>query len=224
MIGFNPLRPRAAIFGAVRPWLGKGGLTPARIREMNRVLDLAGVPDDRDDRPAPAPQAGPFPAAVSPGLRPSLRCVEIVQKFEGCARERRDGRFEAYPDPASGGDPWTIGWGSTGPDVRPGTIWDQKQCDDRFVAHLGEFAGKVAKLLGDAPTTQSQFDALVSFAYNLGPGNLASSTLLRRHKAGDFAAAAAEFAKWNKANKKVMAGLTRRRSAEAALYLEAGGP
>jgi lysozyme len=59
---------------------------------------------------------------------------------------------------------------------------------------------------------------MVSFAYNVGPANLASSTLLKKHKAGDYAGAAAEFAKWNKANRKVMAGLTRRRAAEAALY------
>ena len=74
------------------------------------------------------------------------------------------------------------------------------------------------ELLGGAPTTQHQFDAMVSFAYNVGPGNLSTSTLLKKHKAKDFAGAAAEFAKWNKADRKVMAGLTRRRAAEAALY------
>lgn len=151
-------------------------------------------------------------------MTPSPDCIKIVQEFEGCAKKRADGSIEAYPDPATGGDPWTIGWGSTGPDIKKGVVWTQKQCDDRFVAHLGEFAEKVNKLLGGARTTQRQFDALVSFAYNVGPANLASSTLLRKHKAGDFIGAAAEFAKWNKANKKVMAGLTRRRAAEAALY------
>jgi GH24 family phage-related lysozyme (muramidase) len=151
-------------------------------------------------------------------MTPSPDCIKIVQEFEGCAKKRADGSIEAYPDPATGGDPWTIGWGSTGPDIKKGVVWTQKQCDDRFIAHLGEFAEKVNKLLGGARTTQRQFDALVSFAYNVGPANLASSTLLRKHKAGDFLGAAAEFAKWNKANKKVMAGLTRRRAAEAALY------
>ena len=151
-------------------------------------------------------------------MTPSPECIKLVQEFEGCAKKRPDGRIEAYPDPATGGDPWTIGWGSTGPDIKKGVVWTQEQCDDRFVAHLQEFADKVNKLLGGAPTTQHQFDALVSFAYNLGPGNLASSTLLKKHKARDYAGAAAEFAKWNKANKKVMAGLTRRRAAEAQLY------
>ena len=59
---------------------------------------------------------------------------------------------------------------------------------------------------------------MVSLAYNIGMGNFSASTLLRKHKAGDHAGAAAQFAVWNKANKKVMAGLTRRRAAEAALY------
>lgn len=151
-------------------------------------------------------------------MTPGPDCIKLVQEFEGCAKKRADGSVEAYPDPATGGDPWTIGWGSTGPDIKKGVVWTQKQCDDRFVAHLGEFADKVNKLLGGAPTTQHQFDAMVSFAYNVGPANLSTSTLLKKHKAKDYAGAAAEFAKWNKANKKVMAGLTRRRAAEAALY------
>jgi GH24 family phage-related lysozyme (muramidase) len=151
-------------------------------------------------------------------MKPGPECIKMVQQFEGCAKKRPDGSMEAYPDPATGGDPWTIGWGTTGPDVKKGVVWTQKQCDDRFVAHLNEFGEKVAKLLGGTPTTQNQFDAMVSFAYNVGPANLSTSTLLKKHKAGDHKGAAAEFAKWNKANKKVMAGLTRRRAAEAALY------
>ena len=79
-------------------------------------------------------------------------------------------------------------------------------------------ARPAAALIGDAKTTQHQFDALVSFAYNLGADNLKTSTLLRKHNAGDHAGAAAEFGKWNKAKGQVMKGLTRRRAAEAALY------
>ncbi|HYG49012.1 MAG TPA: lysozyme [Allosphingosinicella sp.] len=151
-------------------------------------------------------------------MQPSQACIKLIQEFEGCAKKQPDGSFIAYPDPGTGGDPWTIGWGTTGPDVRKGVVWTQQQCDDRFAAHVAEFAEKVAKLLGNAPTTQHQFDAMVSFAYNVGVGNLSSSTLLRKHKAGDFAGAAAEFAKWNKAAGKVLPGLTRRRTAEAGLY------
>ena len=151
-------------------------------------------------------------------MDPSSACIKLVQQFEGCAKKRADGRFDAYPDPGSGGDPWTIGWGTTGPDVRRGVTWTQQQCDDRFIEHLNEFAENVAKALSGAATSQPQFDALVSFSYNVGLGNLQKSTLLKKHKAGDFAGAANEFAKWNKAAGKVMNGLTRRRAAEAALY------
>jgi lysozyme len=151
-------------------------------------------------------------------MQPSQACINLIQEFEGCAKRQPDGSFVAYPDPGTGGDPWTIGWGSTGPDIRKGVVWTQKQCDDRFIEHLGQFAQKVNNLLGNSATTQHQFDAMVSFAYNVGPANLSSSTLLRKHKAGDFAGAAAEFARWNKAAGKVLPGLTRRRTAEAALY------
>jgi GH24 family phage-related lysozyme (muramidase) len=151
-------------------------------------------------------------------MTPSQSCTKLIQQFEGCAKKRADGSFEAYPDPGTGGDPWTIGWGSTGADIKKGVVWTQAQCDERFAEHVGQFGAKVASAIGGAPTTQHQFDAMVSFAYNVGVGNLQSSTLLKKHKAGDYAGAAAEFAKWNKAAGKVLAGLTRRRAAEAALY------
>jgi lysozyme len=151
-------------------------------------------------------------------MTPGPDCAKLVQEFEGCARKQPDGTFMAYPDPGSGGDSWTIGWGSTGDDIKKGVIWTQKQCDDRFTEHLADFAEKVGNLLDGVPTSQNQLDAMVSFAYNVGVGNLAASTLLKKHKAGDYKGAALEFARWNKASGKVLPGLTRRRAAESALY------
>lgn len=142
----------------------------------------------------------------------------LIQQFEGCAKRRPDGRLDAYPDPGTGGDPWTIGWGSTGPDIKRGTVWTQAQADERFEADVQRFAAKVDALLGDDPTNAGQFSAMVSLAYNIGLGNFASSTLLRLHRAGDFAGAAEQFARWNKAAGRVLPGLTKRRAAEAALY------
>jgi len=133
---------------------------------------------------------------------------DLIKQFEGCV-------LKAYLCPAKVP---TIGWGSTGPDIKLGMVWTQAQADARFDAHVAEFAEKVAKLIGDAPTTQGQFDALVSFAYNLGTNALAKSTLLKEHKAGKWLYAKAEFGLWNKAGGKVLAGLTRRRADEAALY------
>lgn len=151
-------------------------------------------------------------------MTPSPACTALIQEFEGCAKKAPDGDFSAYPDPGTGAEPWTIGWGTTGPDIRPGLVWTQAQCDSRFTADVDAFAGKVAALLGSAATTQHQFDAMVSFAYNLGIENLASSTLLKLHKAGNYAAAQGQFARWDEAAGKVLPGLERRREAEAALY------
>jgi lysozyme len=142
--------------------------------------------------------------------------IRLIQQFEGIARLRPDGRVEAYPDPGTGGAPWTIGWGSTGPGIGPGTIWTRAQCDARLARDLERFAREVDRALGDAPTSAGQFDALVSFHYNTGA--IGRATLTRKHCSGDHAGAAAEFARWNRAGGRVLKGLTRRRAAEAALY------
>lgn len=142
--------------------------------------------------------------------------LALIQQFEGCARRRSDGRFEAYPDPGTGGDPWTIGWGATGRGIARGTIWTQEECDARLARDLDRFAREVARALGDCPTSQAQFDALVSFHYNTGA--IARATLTKLHRAGQYAAARAEFGKWVHAGTKRLNGLVRRRAAEAALY------
>ena len=152
-------------------------------------------------------------AAIAPlpaSKRVSKAGVDLIHSFESC-------KLTAYPDPGSrDGHPWTIGWGSTGPGIAKGVVWTQAQADARFAADLGRFEKAVALM---APvTTQNQFDALVSFAYNVGLAALNDSTLLRMHKAGDYAGAKAQFARWDKNDGKVMKGLARRRAAEAALY------
>ena len=81
---------------------------------------------------------------------------------------------------------------------------------------MQRYADAVSRAIGTAPTTQNQFDALVSFHYNTGA--IATATLTKKHKEGKYAAAKAEFARWNKNAGKVMAGLVRRRAAEAELY------
>lgn len=144
----------------------------------------------------------------------------LIQKWEGCGKRRADGRFDAYPDPGSAdGHPWTIGWGSTGPDVGPGTIWTQAQCDARFDRDVLRYVEDVARALGDAPATQNQFDALVSFHYNTGA--IATATLTKKHIAGDHTGAAHEFGKWIYNDGKLMNGLKARRAEEAALYVRA---
>lgn len=148
--------------------------------------------------------------------------IRLLHEFEGLAKVLPDGRIQAYPDPGTGGKPWTIGYGSTtdesGNPIAPGTIWTRRRAEDRFAMDVDKFAAGVRSALDGAPATENQFAAMVSLAYNIGLMNFRNSTLLRKHKAGDYAGAQSEFARWNKAAGRVMAGLTRRRAAEARLY------
>ncbi len=166
------------------------------------------------ERAAGAPASAAQPKPAIGGVGPAG--LALIKQFEGCAKRRVDGRFAAYPDPGTGGDPWTIGWGATGKGIAKGTVWTAAECDARLEADLVRFARDVATAIGSAPTTQRQFDALVSFHYNTGA--IAKATLTKLHKAGNHAGAQAEFGKWVNAGGKPMPGLIRRRAAEAALY------
>ena len=142
----------------------------------------------------------------------------LCKPFEGYARRLPDGSCKAYPDPGTRGDPWTIGWGSTGPEVTPETIWTEQQAEDSLDKHLLYFCTGVLKLspkLLKEPARR--LAAIISFAYNCGLGNYRISTLKKRVDASDWAGACEEIVKWNKAGGRILPGLTRRRQAEAAL-------
>lgn len=145
------------------------------------------------------------------GCTVSQAGVDLVKEFEGC-------RTTAYPDPGSGNDPWTIGYGATGAGIARGTVWTAQQCEDRLRDDLNRFAAGVSGAIGDHPTSQNEFDAMVSLAFNVGLDNFKHSTLLRMHQDGEKDQAAGQFVRWNRAAGKIMGGLTRRREAEAALY------
>ncbi|MES2950298.1 MAG: lysozyme [Pseudomonadota bacterium] len=149
-------------------------------------------------------------------MHTSTNGVQVMHYFEQC-------RLKAYPDPATGGDPWTIGWGDVSPDVKPGLIITQDEADARFAKRLTrEFEPGVSAALTRMPS-QAQFDGMVCLAYNIGLGNFKNSTLVRKFNAGDDAGAAEQFLVWNKAAGKVMLGLRRRRAAERALFLGMNG-
>lgn len=147
----------------------------------------------------------------------SPRGLALVKSFEGCLKPIGGGKFKPYICPAG---VLTIGWGHTNHHGRKFTkdsVWTQAECDAALAEDMRGFEVAVSRLV-TVLLTQSQFDALVSFTYNCGEGNLAKSTLLRRVNGGDFDGAADEFAKWNRGGGKVLNGLTRRRAAEAALF------
>lgn len=193
---------RKPVFDTFRAILGRG----FRQHEVDRL-------DAALDGHAPT-QANSVTGVTFQQVGP--QGIALIKRFEGCARLRTDGMVEAYPDPASGGDPWTIGWGATGAGIGPGTVWTQGECDERLARDLERYAREVERALDGAPTTQAQFDALVSFHYNTGA--IARATLTKLHRKGDFCAAKAEFGRWNRAAGRILKGLTRRRAAEAELY------
>ncbi len=232
---------RKPIFDAVRRLLGRK-FRQSEVTMLDDVLDDALLEhaetglETRSEISAnnlPLDRATPGPSV--PRIKRKRRFgkrrigdagVAIIKRFEGCARLRRDGLIAAYPDPGTGAEPWTIGWGATGLDdqtpdtpgdrIGPSTVWTQAQCDARLASDLAHYADDVARAIGDAPTTQAQFDAMVSFHYNTGA--IHRATLTKKHKAGDYEGAAAEFARWRHGGGRVLKGLVRRRAEEAKLY------
>ena len=139
-------------------------------------------------------------------MEPSQACIDLVKEFEGC-------KLDAYQDVVG---VWTIGYGHI-EGVKQGDTISQQEADIILMSDLHDKAEEVSKLI-HYDVTQNQFDALVSFAYNLGVGNLASSTLLKMINAGSADAAADQFLRWDKAGGVEVEGLERRRKAEMELY------
>lgn len=139
-------------------------------------------------------------------MRVSDRGVAFIRQAEGC-------ELTAYRD---GGGVWTIGVGST-KNVRPGQTITQFEADELLKMDLEDH--DISPLLG-CPTSQNQFDAMTSLAFNIGMKAFAGSTVLKCHKLGNRMGAANAFLMWNKDNGRIVAGLARRREAERKLYLE----
>lgn len=226
--------------------------TPSIVAEKPEV----DVPTMQASSPqSTAPQGSPASAGADDWL---VLCRPLSQHFESCY-------LTAYPDPASplgkalqargiwykvlggapipndpalralSGAPWTCGWGSTGPDVREGTVWTQAIADARHDMNLRAAAALVDQA-ARVPLSAQQKAAITSIVNNVGPGRarragdpgrdgiitLASgqpSTLLRHLNIGDMAGCADQFPAWNRAGGVVQAGLVRRRAAERDLFL-----
>lgn len=142
-------------------------------------------------------------------MKASENAVNLIKHFEGLS-------LAAYPDPVSGGVPWTIGYGRAY-GVKPGDVIDAATADDYLREDLERESEELSRLI-KVPVTQNQFDALCSFAYNLGTTNLSKSTLLKMLNLMDPADAANEFVKWDMSCGKHINGLLNRRKAERDLF------
>ncbi len=140
-------------------------------------------------------------------MKTSAEGLALIKKFEGL-------ELEAYKCAAG---VWTIGYGHT-KDVQPGDVWSESHASHMLEVELEEFE----EYINDNVTvalSQNQFDALVSWVYNLGPANLKASTMLKVLNSGDYEGVPAQIKRWNKAGGKVLQGLIRRREAEALLFI-----
>lgn len=193
---------RKPIFDEMRALLGRG-LTQSEVDSMDAAIDAAeGIVVIRPPK--------------LKGRQINAAGERLIKSFEG---------FEevAYPDPATGGKPYTVAWGATedldGMPFKLGQVVSMSYAEALFDKDTDRFEAAVEKLAPKA--TDNQFAAMVSLAYNVGLANFEKSTLLKKHNAGDYTGAAAEFTRWNRAAGRVMKGLTRRRAAEADLYRSA---
>lgn len=142
---------------------------------------------------------------------------KLIESFETL-------QLEAYPDPETGGDPWTIGYGHTGPDVHPGLCITETDAVGLLEQDLAE-AERAVSAAVRVPLTDNQFSALVSLMFNAGPAVFHNpktghpTTLLTLLNGGDYQGAADQFPRWDHAGGHESRGLLRRRTAERELFL-----
>lgn len=141
-------------------------------------------------------------------MRIGINGLNLIKEFEGL-------RLQAYQCSAN---VWTIGYGHTA-DVGENDVITEEEALHFLHQDLAESERAVNQYV-HVPLTQNQFDALVSFVFNLGAGNFRNSTLLKKLNAGDDDGAAQEFGRWIHVGGKALPGLVRRREAERALFLK----
>ncbi|POT54650.1 lysozyme [Citrobacter amalonaticus] len=141
-------------------------------------------------------------------MKTDVNGLNIIKHFEGL-------RLQAYKCPAN---IWTIGYGHTA-SVLPNDVITREQAITLLRKDVEE-SERAVKHYVHVPLTQNQFDALVSFVFNLGGGNFSTSTLLKKLNAGDYNGAASEFGRWVNVGGKPQPGLVRRREAESELFLK----
>lgn len=148
---------------------------------------------------------------------PSADAISLIKQYEGL-------KLTSYQDT---GGVWTIGYGTTsinGVPVQPGQTITEAQANEYLTSHLTTSVSPIINSKTKAPITQSMYDALCCFTYNLGSGNFSKSTLLKELNAGKYNDAATMFSDWTKDDGVVLPGLVRRRGSEKDLFLKNGVP
>lgn len=185
--------------------------TSTAPRNETATTTVKATPPPVRPPPVKAPAAKAAAARATSSFKPatalSQKGVDLIKEFEGL-------RLKAYRDPVG---VWTIGYGHTGGDVKPGQVISQARAEQLLKGDTG-WAQDAVRRSVKVPLSQGQFDALTSFTYNLGGGALASSTLVKKLNARDYAGAQKEFGRWVHAGGEVLAGLVRRRAAEAKMF------
>jgi len=247
-VGFIVFKEEQSITSG-QDWVTKIGGKMIILPTDNQGKDVAPVVTPKPaEKPAPFPEILSEPTLVDntevvtpgdptqtivrtfeipPTLNPSERLpvdqlttsetgINLIKQFEGF-------RTNAYVDPGTGGEPITIGYGTTryadGRKVRMGDTITEFQATEELAHHVKQVAEKAIRRYIDVPLTQFEFDSLSSWVYNVGSGNLQSSTLRKKLNARDYEGAANEFPRWTKAGGNELAGLVARRTAERNLYL-----
>ena len=139
-------------------------------------------------------------------MKISQEGIKLIKNFEGCG-------LEAYQDSVG---VWTIGYGTI-KGVKEGDQINQDEAEHLLQEEMPEYEGYINKMI-NVPLDQNQFDALCSWVFNLGPANLQSSTLLKVLNEGKYDEVPDQILRWNKAGGEVLAGLVKRRQAEADLF------
>ena len=192
---------------AAMSWLDEQ-LTPAQKQRFTDLWRAAGSPA------APGGQPDWLPLAL-----------KLIKEFEGCAKRLPNGTIQAYPDPGTGGDPWTIGWGTTrihGKAVQPGQIITQAEADSELMGQVGQFQTHLATSIpGWGQLKANQKAALISFAWNCGSGFYGTdgfNTITRTLREKAYANVPAALLLYVNPGTNVEAGLRRRRLAEGAMW------
>ncbi len=206
-------------------YLSKITKYPSKHNQSEKVVNVAGMKSwfARSDaprgmtvshsgpEPKPKPEARTLPTSTPKNgpKRTNQNGLLLIKSFEGL-------KLNAYRDPVG---IWTIGYGTTR-GVRPGMRISKSRAVELLQEDLARFEKSIQEAV-KVSINDNQFSALASFTYNVGPGALRSSTLLRLLNGGNIRGAADQFPRWNKAGGRVLAGLTRRRNAERLLFLGA---